>query len=63
MTFGDLPLGILLPTVISVAVVLSLVCIGVWVALHPREKPFEETPLRAHSPIDPKDLSAIGGMV
>jgi len=68
MTFGNLPLRILLPSVISVAVVLVLVCGGVWVALHPREKPFEAAPLPAPVPlqichIEPKDSSMVGDMV
>jgi hypothetical protein len=70
MTFGDLPVRILLPTIISVAVVLALVCFGVYVALHPREKPFEATPFPASVPLqiqissmEPKDPSAVDGMV
>ncbi|KAF8474535.1 hypothetical protein DFH94DRAFT_134644 [Russula ochroleuca] len=39
MAFGDLPMMILLPTMISVAVVLVLVCFGV--SPHPRERPLE----------------------
>jgi len=68
MAFGDLPRRILLPTVISVAVVLGLVCIAVWVALNPRVKFQEvpEAPLPSPVPlemsIDSKDLS-VDGMV
>jgi hypothetical protein len=40
MALGDLPQRILLPTVISVAVVLGLVGTAVWIALNPREKSF-----------------------
>ncbi len=69
MAFGDLPQRILLPTVISVAVILGLVCIAVWVALNPREKTYEdeETPLPAPIPleisIDSKGPSTVDGMV
>ena len=38
MAFGDLPQRIILPTIISVAV-LGLECIAVWVVLNPREEP------------------------
>ena len=41
MAFGDHPQRILLPTIISVAVVLGLECIAVWVVLNPREEPKE----------------------
>jgi len=40
MAFGDLPQRILVPTVISVAVVLGLVCTAVWMVLNPREKTY-----------------------
>lgn len=69
MAFGDLPRGILLPTVVSVAVVLGLVCIAVWVALNPREKTYEssETPLPAPIPLefsaDSKDFPTVDDMV
>jgi hypothetical protein len=69
MAFGDLPREILFPTVISVAVVLGLVCIAVWVALNPRVKTYggSETPLPAPVPleicIDSKDLPTVDGMV
>jgi len=38
MAFGDLPQRMILPTIISVAVVLGLECIAVWVVLNPREE-------------------------
>jgi uncharacterized membrane protein len=69
MALGDLPRGILLPTMIAVAVVLGLVFIGVWIALNPREKPFgdSETPLPApvalDISIDSKELQTVDGMV
>jgi hypothetical protein len=68
MTFGTLPLRVLFPTMISVAVVLGLVCVGVWVALHPKEKPYVETPLPALdsvqiSSLDSKGLSTVDVMV
>lgn len=69
MALGDLPRGILLPTVVSVAVVLGLVCIGVWIALNPRNKPYggSETPLPAPVPlemsVDSKDLSSVDDIV
>jgi len=68
MAFGDLPRVILLPTIISVAVVLGLVCIAVWVALNPREKTREVSETRLPAPvpleisIDSKDLT-VDGMV
>jgi hypothetical protein len=69
MAFGDLPQRILLPTVISVAVVLGMVCFAVRIALNPREKTnvVSETPFPAPIPleisIDSKDLTADDGMV
>jgi len=66
MTFGGLPLRIFVPTIISVGVVLALACFGVWMALHPREKVYEGTPLPASdalSPIDSKEAFAVDGMV
>jgi hypothetical protein len=51
MTFGDLPLTIALPIILCVAVVFVVICFGVWVALQPREKLFEETPLPAPVPL------------
>jgi hypothetical protein len=69
MAFGDLPQRILLPTVISVAVVLGFVCIAVWISLNPREKanegrePVFPAPLPLEISIDSKDYSALDGMV
>jgi len=69
MAFGELPHRVLLPTIISVAVVLGLVCVAVWIALNPREKTYEvsEAPFPAPVPlensIDLKDLSTVDGMV
>ena len=73
MAFGDLPQRILLPTIISVAVVLGLVGTAVWVVLNPREKTCGPEPGDAESPlpapipleitIDSKDFSAVDGMV
>jgi hypothetical protein len=69
MALGDLPQSIRLPTIISVAVVLGLVCIAVWVALNPREKAYEgsQSPLPAPVPlvisIDSKDRPTVDGMV
>jgi hypothetical protein len=60
MTFGDLPGRVLLPTIIPVAVVLLVAGFGIWVALHSRGKPFEETSesLPPVLPIDQKVLAA-----
>lgn len=73
MAFGDLPQRILLPTMISVAVVLGLVGTAVYIVLNPREKTYGPGPGDAESPlpapvpleitIDSKDFSAVGGMV
>lgn len=69
MAFGDLPQTVLLPTIISVAVVLGLVCIAVWIALNPREKNHEGAETRFPAPIpleisiDSKDLPTVDGMV
>jgi len=69
MAFCDLPQRILLPTVVSVAIVLGLVFIAVWKVLNPREKIYEgsqtpfPTPVPLEISIDSKDPLAIGGMV
>jgi len=69
MAFGDLPQRVLLPTIISVAVVLGLVCIAVWIALNPREKTYEGSETRFPAPvplefsIDSKDLPTVDCMV
>ncbi len=73
MAFGDLPQRILLPTIISVAVVLGIVCSAVWIVMNPREKTFGPGPGDAESPlpapvpleitIDSKDFSTVGDMV
>jgi len=57
ITFGDIPRTILLPIIIPVAFVLLIACFGIWVALHPRGKPFEEASeaLRVPSPALPTD--------
>ena len=47
MTFADIPGTLLLPIAIPAAVVFVVASFGVWVALHPREKPFEEATLPA----------------
>ncbi len=47
MTFADIPGTLLLPITVPAAFVFVLACFGVWVALHPREKPFEEATLPA----------------
>ncbi|KAI0296414.1 hypothetical protein BC826DRAFT_1004932 [Russula brevipes] len=68
LVFGDLPTGILLRTLIPIAVVLVVACYGIWVALHPRERPFREFSLPESapfldSPTDQKDPSIVDGMV
>ena len=66
MTFGTLPAHIFVPTISYVGAVLVLACCGVWVALHPREKSHEETPLPRASdllPIDSKEFSTVDCMV
>jgi hypothetical protein len=60
MTFGELPLRVLLPTTLPVAFVLVVVCYGVWVALHPKEKPYEETPLPALESVQISSLDSKG---
>ena len=65
MTFGGLPAHVFVPTITYVGAVLVLACCGVWVALHPREKSHEETPLPASEsiPIDSKEFSTVDCMV
>jgi len=50
MTFSGLPTEIFLPVVIPVAVVLVVACMGIWIALHPREKPFGDATVLASVP-------------
>jgi len=68
MTFGDIPGTILLPIIIPVAFVLLVACFGIWVALYPRGKHFEEASesLPAPSPALPtnqKDVLTADVMV
>jgi hypothetical protein len=71
MAFGDLPQRIVLPTIISVAVVLGLVGTAVWKALNPREKSFGPVDSEASEPasvpleisIGSKGLPMADGMV
>ena len=74
MAFGDLPPRILLPTIISVAVVLGLVSTAVWIVLNPREKTYGPGPGDSEAPllpasvpldisIDSKEFSTVDGMV
>jgi hypothetical protein len=72
MAFGDLPQRILVPTVISVAVVLGLVCTAVYMVLNPREKTYgpgdSDGPLLPPSipldvSIDSKEYPMVDGMV
>jgi hypothetical protein len=51
IAFSDLPTGLLLPVIIPVAVVLAITSLGIWIALHPREKIVQDTP--ASSPVPP----------
>lgn len=70
MTFGNLPTVVLLPIVIPVAVVMAVACFGIWLALNPRGKPFEED-TSAAVPLETlqtftngqKDTPAVGSMV
>jgi len=65
MTFSDIPGTILLRIIIPVAVVLIVASWGIWVALHPREKSFEEDmPTPPQTPLtDLKDLSTVASIV
>jgi hypothetical protein len=42
MTFADFPIPMLFATFLPVATVLVVACGGIWKALHPRPKPFED---------------------
>jgi apolipoprotein N-acyltransferase len=50
MTFSGLPMRVFLPVIIPVAVVLSVACLGIWIALHPRKKISEEATVPASVP-------------
>jgi hypothetical protein len=68
LTFADVPPTLLIRIIIPILVVLGLACFGIWVALHPREKHFEDASLpEPASPhmfaVDQKDLSAVEVMV
>ncbi|KAI0296417.1 hypothetical protein BC826DRAFT_233441 [Russula brevipes] len=68
LTIGDLPLTLLLHATIPIAIVLAIACYGIWVALHPRERPFRDVPLPEPAPIlgsptDQKLSSAANYMV
>jgi hypothetical protein len=51
MTFSDLPAGLLLPVAIPIAVVLAVTSLGIWVALHPREKFVQDKTVSAPVPL------------
>jgi uncharacterized membrane protein len=42
MTFADLPLTLLLSTFLPIAAVLILASVGIWLALHPRQRTSED---------------------
>jgi hypothetical protein len=67
MTFSDLPTGLLLPVIIPVAIVLVVASLGIWIALHPREKVHQDTtePAALPPPISTvvKDQPAVEAMV
>jgi NhaP-type Na+/H+ or K+/H+ antiporter len=65
MTFSDIPGTILWRIIIPVAVVLIVAFWGIWVALHPREKSFEEDmPTPPQTPLtEMKDLSEVASIV
>jgi hypothetical protein len=68
LVFGDLPTGTLLRAVIPIAIVLAVACYGIWVALHPRERPFRDVSLPESapfldSPTDQKGPPTVDGIV
>jgi hypothetical protein len=68
LTFADIPPTLLICVVLPILIVLGSACFGIWVALHPREKPFEDAtlpePVSPHMfAVDHKDLSAVEVMV
>lgn len=65
LAIGDIPGTILWPIMIPVAVVLIVASFGFWVALHPREKSFEEeaTPTSPPTPTDLKELPSLVSIV
>ncbi|KAH8984592.1 hypothetical protein EDB92DRAFT_1818990 [Lactarius akahatsu] len=50
MTFAGLPPHLLVSTLFPIGAVLVVVCACIWVALHPRQKPFEDSTLPAFAP-------------
>jgi len=50
MTFAGLSPTLLLSTLLPISAVLVMICIGIWKALHPRQKPFEDPMLLAPIP-------------
>ncbi|KAI0301651.1 hypothetical protein B0F90DRAFT_325266 [Multifurca ochricompacta] len=68
MAFADLPSAALLPVVIPVSVSLVVASLGIWKALHPRLKSFEDTVLSEPippliSPLDQKEFLQADVMV
>ena len=61
MAGGDIPGTIFLPIMIPVVVVLIVASYGIWVALHPREKSYDEaTPSLPQTPLtDLKELPTV----
>jgi hypothetical protein len=51
MTFSGLPPYLLISTLFPIAAVLVVVCACIWRALHPRQKPFENSMLSAPIPL------------
>ena len=67
MVFADLPLTLLLSTLLPVAAILVVVCLGIWLFAHPRPGPIENVlpPTIPHSnpTIEQKVHPAVESMV
>ena len=62
MVFADLPLTLLLSTLLPVAAILVLVCFVIWLALHPRPEPPPTIPL-SDPAVDRTDRPTRGSVV
>ncbi|KAF8262316.1 hypothetical protein EI94DRAFT_1808999 [Lactarius quietus] len=68
MVFSDLPVIVLLSTLLLVATILVVVGLGMWLIVRPRTEPIKEAVLEPNIPlsgpvVEQKELAIVGSMV
>lgn len=63
MVFADLPLTLLLSTLLPVAAVLVVVCLGIWLIVHRRPGPIEDVLPPTIPTIEQKEHPTVESMV